>query len=90
MTELQTHLLNWIAAALALYAAAAAVNRLVRAAAAVALALLAAGYLANPSDPTALARSVWEATREPLARIASALAGAWRILWQHALSTLAR
>lgn len=90
MTELQTHLLNWIAAALALYAAAATVNRLVRAAAAVALALLATGYLANPSDPTALARSVWTAAQEPISRLVSVLAGVWRILWQYALSTLAR
>jgi len=79
-----------VLAAAAVYAALVAVNRIMKAAAAVAATLLITGYLANPQDPTALLRSTWEAARGPLEQLASVLAAVWRILWRYALSTAGR
>jgi uncharacterized membrane protein len=74
--------ISMLLVAAALYALFMAVNKLLRAAAAIAAAAVIAGHLTNPQDPFYLARSLWEASQPAIARIGEALLAVWRTLWQ--------
>ena len=81
-------LVSWVVAALALYAGAMALNRILRAVAYIAAAALLAGFAANPQDPARVLRWLWEATREPLGQLAAVLLQLGMLLWDLVLGLL--
>jgi len=79
----------WLAAAIALYAAAVALSRLLRAAAAIAASVLAVSYLLNPQQPWAFAEQIWRAAQGPLLQLVQIGFAVGQRLWGALLSVIA-
>ncbi len=86
--QMGRYLLGWLVTVMALYAGALALNRLFRAAVYILVASLLIGFAAYPSDPTTVLRWLWEASREPLGRLAAVLLQLGRLLWNLVLGLL--
>lgn len=80
--DLQASAVSMLLVAAALYALFTAVNKILKAAAALAAAAVIAGHLVNPSDPLHLARALWQASQPAIAELGKALMAIWRTLWQ--------
>jgi len=90
LSEINAAATAWLAAAVALYAAALALSKLLRAAAAIAASVLATSYLLNPRQPWAFAEQVWRAARPALAQLSAIALLVAERLWALLLSIINR